>query len=636
MNALRVALLALIAVFILPLSATSVREVSLPRRVKLADAVFRGEVVTLNPFWHPAERRLYTRAVVRVLEVHKGRVPSGVALVHRGGTLNGEGEADGFAPNFSVGEQRLLFVRRQADDTLAVTLGPSDAPLIQPARGWKQVFRRETNHTALSWLTELRQSTVAGPLPGADLSDLAIPDSELSAPRKLDAGPGLTGFSSATNLFEDGNGISARYLAPDRGDPIPYYIDADALPEGMTQVQALKAVSDALLAWKNASSLRFVFAGMRSFGMAAANVSASDGALRIQLHDSYQFVTGAGEVLGRGGVRWTSAVNGPAAGWLTGGNVAGNDFNKAVAGWVVLQHNHPFMRNLADFTEVLCHELGHAFGIAHSSNDPSESNTQLRQAIMYYTAHGDARGALLNLFDTNVIQQVQPAWNTPPFCFDRLMDVVTTPVAQTGLNRIRFTAYDLQSSSLILASSDPTSNSGTFSVLGQSVQFDPSSFWNGPRVDPDAGEYYDRIYLRAADGTNASAYVTVRVVSLLPDNYQEGIPDSWRLANFGSANPAAGPNRRANQDLDHDGFTNLQEFHLGSDPANPASNLVLTTSPSGLLQWSAKPGELYEFQSTADFQSWRLWQPLLATVTNASVSISATNDYQFFRVMKVE
>jgi hypothetical protein len=242
----------------------------------------------------------------------------------------------------------------------------------------------------------------------------------------------------------------------------------------------------------------------------------------------------------------------------------------------------------------------------------------------------------LNLFDTNVIQQVQPAWNTPPFCFDRLMDVVTTPVAQPGLNRIRFTAYDLQSSSLILASSDPTSNSGTFSVLGQSVQFDPSSFWNGPRVDPDAGEYYDRIYLRAADGTNASAYVTVRVVSLMPDNYQEGIPDSWRLANFGSANPAAGPNRRANQDFDHDGFTNLQEFQLGSDPAHPASNLVLTTSPSGLLQWSAKPGELYEFQSTADFQSWRLWQPLLATVTNASVSISATNDHQFFRVMKVE
>jgi len=38
-----------------------------------------------------------------------------VALLHRGGVLGDEGETDGFAPMFRVGEQRLLFLSRRSD-----------------------------------------------------------------------------------------------------------------------------------------------------------------------------------------------------------------------------------------------------------------------------------------------------------------------------------------------------------------------------------------------------------------------------------------------------------------------------------------------------------------------------------------
>ena len=36
---------------------------------------------------------------------------------------------------------------------------------------------------------------------------------------------------------------------PDQGRPIEYLVDADALPAGITQTQALAAVADAFEAW---------------------------------------------------------------------------------------------------------------------------------------------------------------------------------------------------------------------------------------------------------------------------------------------------------------------------------------------------------------------------------------------------
>src|SRR5262245_30780694 len=40
--------------------------------------------------------------------------------------------------------------------------------------------------------------------------------------------------STATNLLVDALGIPARFVAPDRGEPIPVLVDADYLPAGIT------------------------------------------------------------------------------------------------------------------------------------------------------------------------------------------------------------------------------------------------------------------------------------------------------------------------------------------------------------------------------------------------------------------
>ena len=125
--------------------------------------------------------------------------------------------------------------------------------------------------------------------------------------------------STATNLMVGSDGIPARFVLPDRGEPIPYLIDADYLPAGITQTQAVTAVQTALAAWTNVTSLRYTFAGIQSFGMAAPNVTNDDGYLRIQLHDHYNYIGsggGNGDTLGEGGHAWT--ILNTTNGWTTG------------------------------------------------------------------------------------------------------------------------------------------------------------------------------------------------------------------------------------------------------------------------------------------------------------------------------
>jgi hypothetical protein len=43
--------------------------------------------------------------------------------------------------------------------------------------------------------------------------------------------------------------------------------------------------------------------------------------------------------------------------------------------------------------EVMAHEMGHAIGFGHSSEDPNEPDPVLADALMYFRIHGDGRGA---------------------------------------------------------------------------------------------------------------------------------------------------------------------------------------------------------------------------------------------------
>jgi len=293
---------------------------------------------------------------------------------------------------------------------------------------------------------------------------------------------------------------------------------------------------------------------------------------------------------------------------------------------------------------VLCHEVGHVLSMAHSSIDPNETNTVLREAIMYYQAHADGRGATLGSYDPPVIQQAYPQTNTPPYCYSRVMDVVTHPAGPPdvpGINEIELRGYDLQSLNLTLAVTNLTASNGTFSVSGSLVRFTPAGWINARRADPAGTSFYDQMFARYSDGTNASPFVSVRVISFLPDSFpdtgSDGLPDGWMTNYFGNPDPAVGINHGANDDFDGDGFTNLQEFILGSDPTLADSNLRITSFDLNALHFQAKPYEQYEVYGSTNLLTWRrAINPVVPTAAPA-VATRYTNGSarQFFRVQKM-
>jgi len=625
----------------LPSRASMTLHLSIEHHLRLAEAVCRGTVVRVECFKDAGDGHLYTRTQVRVNEVFKGRFPAVVTLTHRGGTWGRQGELDGWAPQFNVGEERLLFLARQRHGRLQALDGSASAPKLR--RQIARDFRSAVGDTDFApddaaLLQEVRLRATQDPTPGIDVTDQGGDDAAMPAdPTMLTAAaPG-----GVTNLLVSG-GISSRFLAADRGEPIPYLVDADALPPGLTLTQAVNAVKAALNAWAAVTTLTFTFEGVQSFGMPAVDVAGSGGKIRIQLHDLYGVITGP-TTLGQGG-RWTLR-DFTSAGWGTGGSVKGNEFDESSAGYLTVKHTQSSLTNLATFTEVLCHELGHVLSQAHSSEVYPESNLGKREAMMYYLVHADGRGATLGSWDPPVIRQVHPPGNTPPYTYGRVMDIITLPSGAPnlpGVNEVQLRGYDLQSTNLTMATNEATAGTGTFSLAGRVVRFTPNAPYNTSRLEPADGSYYDRIAFRFSDGTNAAPYGRVRVISHSPDRYPsgggDGIPDSWMTTYWGNPNPAAGANRGATADYDGDGLTNFQEYQLGTSPINANSKLRLTRITSNSLEWEAKPWELYEVPSSTNLPTWtRTLNPVLPT--NSPAAITGLTHHgakvQFFRVLKV-
>ena len=457
---------------------------------------------------------------------------------------------------------------------------------------------------------------------------------------------GTTSFQilsvTASGLTEDSQGIPPRFIAGDRAEPIPYVVDAQTLPAGITVTQATNAVAQALQAWANVTSLRFQFDGLQNFGQPATNYSLGDNRLHIQLHNLYNVITN-GAILGLAGPSWSSLSGLFPSGGL-GGRVISREFNRTTSGFVILSHTNVAMQTLSTFTEVLCHEIGHALGMAHSSENPREPNTTLKEAMMYYRAHADGRGATLGAYDPPVIQQAYPTNNTPPYGYDRVIYCVTafSPLtAHPEVRQVQLTGYDLQNSSLSVTLTNATAGNGTFSLATATLTYTPNgAIGDSGLIDPATSSFYDRVYVRYDDGTNASPYVLIRVVQFLFDSQPNGapdsIPDSWRMQYFGSSTPVAGVSG-ADDDPDGDGLTNIQEFQAGTNPLQSDSGFRITALTSTNITWSGRPYELYEIQAGTTVGSYsRIGNPVVPTSGVIQTALPATtNAASFYRVRKV-
>lgn len=618
MQVLRIpAVVAAFAFLATPLHATSTLPLSLAERARLADAICIGEIGSSVSFT-AADGGIWTQTAVQVDTALKGAFPSTVYLRHRGGAIGGIAERRSDMPSLPAGETRLLFLKQRDDGTIFANGGPAG---VLPADG-------AFGHALVS---QIRAQYANAAAAGVDLNNTA-------------AGDPIRQPSVVTDflLFSD---RPARFIEGDHDQPIGYLVDMDALPSGITTNTALTALSNAFQAWTEVTSLTFQYRGNASFGQAAATVAQDDAFIRVQMHDTFNQVNG-NLLLGSGGSFAFTSVG-------VGGTVAGEPFGKTARGYLMIEHTNTTLSDPVALEEVLGHEIGHVIGLAHSSTNENESDSTLREALMFFQIHNDGRGARLGDFDRTTVLQAYPTNNTPPVAFGRLLHAVThvTQSGDTnaagpqvpGINEVELAVFDRQPVNLSLQLQSVLSANGTFEIDGMKVKYNARGFFGGPTFDPFSTSVYNQAQLVATDGTNLSAPVFISVKSLFPDrfpaNASDGLPDEWMTSFFGDADPAQVQGFSVAGDADGDGISNLDEFRIGSDPTDAASVLMfLPSTQNQTLNFTSTIGELYQAEYSTDLINWAVAaMPVQATGANTVISnfLNGIGESAFFRVQRV-
>jgi hypothetical protein len=96
----------------LPARATLVRPTTVEAMARRSDAVVRGFVVSRRSEWAGEGKRIITVVEIETSDVWRGEAPAAFTVVVPGGTVGGIGQHVAGAPQFTVGEEVALFLRR--------------------------------------------------------------------------------------------------------------------------------------------------------------------------------------------------------------------------------------------------------------------------------------------------------------------------------------------------------------------------------------------------------------------------------------------------------------------------------------------------------------------------------------------
>jgi type VI secretion system Hcp family effector len=119
-----------------------------------------------------------------------------------------------------------------------------------------------------------------------------------------------------------------------------------------------------------------------------------------------------------------------------------------------------------------------------------------------------------------------------------------------------------------------------------------------------------------------------------PDSDNDGLPDAWETAN----GLTVGVND-ADLDLDGDGFTNYEEYQLGTDPRSGASFFKATLIPNAIspgnhqLTWNSVAGKAYIIEWSPDLVTkFTTLRNVTATGAATTETVSHAGTLGFYRV----
>jgi len=530
----------------------------------------------------------------------KGDAPQVVEWNVAGGMMEGEFESSSLHPGWEPGEEYMIHLQRDDD-------GRWEPMSFRSMRNAGSPEERKA-------LRDFIKRGATGTMPRQIRSSRSV---------SADANSGIPGSRvTATGYFES-SGVPNRFTTCDTGAAIPCIVDIDAtkLPAGVNAAGALQIVRNALGAWSAASSVKFTIETTTSFGVGADTISTQDGKLRIQLHDTYNRISSTG-TLGIGGGGWSID---PGA----GATIVGRSFNRRSQSYVVLNHRAASMANQTSYAEVLTHEIGHALGLAHSSESATESEPMLKNATMYYMARADGRGASIKDYDKNRIAYGYP-FDTPPVALNRTLRVITGSPQPTGfgVDRVRLNLFDLQTAPSSLTASLTAPASG-FSLSGSTLIYVPPAVYGDALLtsaEIENGYYYAKASFQVSDGVNLSAKADFIITGYHRDSTPgDGLPDSWMMTYFGStAMGAAGSPRHPDSDPDGDRLSNRNERYLGTNPLDAASGLPKVTFRLGQLSFTPIRCVPYEIESSSDLVTWTKRNQFTTFTAPALVPIDLT------------
>lgn len=344
-----------------------------------ASLIVSGRVHAVTSQWDPDVNALYTYATVDIAETLKGEAPADGRIVVKmlGGRLPGielhiAGQAE-----LVAGEDVLLFLETRPRDGTLYPVGFWQGAWRMPAAGAAVAERM------LPGTQEVQQLAVTSMRTASSTQRAAA--TYVAVPQELNVE--FADFGYLPGPYGPG-----RWHEADSN--IAIVVDHQAFPGGVGG--GVAELNAAITAW-NASgmNLQLQRGSTRSARCAGAAYFEGDGRISITFNDPCGEVAESGSVVGIGGVYMTPIYR----------TINGASYSRIVQGVVVLASNSSAsLAQRGCFQDALTHNLGHAIGLAHSTDTAAimSANPQPSCASAPSPLSSDDRAGVRNLYPTGL------------------------------------------------------------------------------------------------------------------------------------------------------------------------------------------------------------------------------------------